>query len=124
MMMTKQTTRTVQEIEAMVETLATATADAYSYDNYNDIGWRQAIRKLAQRGYSAREIEAIVRSKWTRWAADMSGKRYGCNTGVDLIRFMDDPRNRCTPQEVAKLVRQTFDGDDSELPQRARKMWA
>ena len=92
-----------------VNALAQRTEDAYSFSNYGAQSWRQCIRILAKRGLGEREIEAILRSKWMRWAADGSNKPYGHVTSADLARFMDDPRNRITDAEIAKLTRETFE---------------
>jgi hypothetical protein len=89
-----------------VDALAVATSDAYSRDTYTDGGWLEACRLLAKRGYNALEIEAILRSKFTRWDADFSNKPYGRNTGADLLRWLDaHPRERA---DVSNLVRETF----------------
>lgn len=48
--------------------LSQKTADAYSYDVYRS--WNSVARALLGRGYSMREVETIMRSKWMRWAAD------------------------------------------------------
>ena len=71
-------------------------------------GWSASIRMLRKRGYDDRQIEAIIRSKWTRWAGDCSNKDYGRVTSADLARFLDDPRNECTLEEVNLLVAGTF----------------
>jgi len=59
---------------------------------------------------------AILRSKWTRWAADAATsptKRYGRATAKDLARFLDNSRNfgnsgRDVAAAVAQLVAETF----------------
>jgi hypothetical protein len=79
--------------------------DAYSTDNYNG-NWSPCIKMLRKRGYDDRQVEAIIRSKWTRWAADGSDKRYGRNNSADLARFLDKTSNLVT--EVADLVKGTF----------------
>jgi hypothetical protein len=61
---------------------------------------------LRKRGYDDRQVEAIIRSKWTRWAADGSDKRYGYNNSADLARFLDKQSNLA--KEVAELVQGTF----------------
>lgn len=83
-------------------------SDAYSYDRYGSKGWTACVRLLAKRGYDAREIEAIMRSKWTRWAGDMSNKPYGKCNSADLARFLDKGQG-ISASEVADLVRETFD---------------
>lgn len=89
-----------------VDRLARQTEDAYSYGRYPS--WKAVIAMLLRRGYSEREVEAILRSKWTRWAADQSDRPYGRVPAQALIDFIDDPRNRCTREAVAELVRGTF----------------
>lgn len=63
--------------------------DAYSADNYTLAAWRECCRMLARRGFDAVAIEVIMRSKWTRWAADGSLAPYGRHTSRDLARFLD-----------------------------------
>jgi hypothetical protein len=90
-----------------VKEFADELANAYSTDNYGG-NWSGCIRMLRKRGYDDQSIEAIIRSKHTRWAGDGSNKGYGKVTSVDLAKYLDDPRNRITPKEVAQLVRETF----------------
>jgi hypothetical protein len=96
---------------AEADAVAERTADAFSWDTYGESGWRASCRMLARRGYSAREIEAIMRSKWTRWAGDHASKSDRVNS-QDLARFIDasyaDPVKRAA--EVAELVAGTFCG--------------
>lgn len=79
--------------------------DAYSTDNYNG-NWIPCIKMLRKRGYNDRQVEAIIRSKWTRWAADGSTKRYGRVNSADLARFLD--AQKTLEADVADLVRGTF----------------
>ena len=79
--------------------------DAYSTDNYNGT-WIPCIKMLRKRGYDDLQVEAIIRSKWTRWAADGSNKRYGRVNSADLARFLDGQKNLAV--EVADLVKGTF----------------
>jgi hypothetical protein len=82
--------------------LAVKTADAYSAAAFG-AEWPVAANMLLNRGYSEREAEAILRSKWTRWCReDYEG------TAADLAAFLDDPKNNCSPAAVAELVRGTF----------------
>lgn len=87
------------------EALAIAATGGYSEDNYRS--WPAVAQSLLDEGYTAREAEAIMRSKWTRWAADYSGKPYGQNTAQDLLRFIAD-EIRDVKAEVASLVKGTF----------------
>ena len=86
------------------EALSARTHDAYSYDNYLPLEWTKACQMLLNRGFDETEVEAIMRSKWTRWAHDMSGQDYGETSALDLMAFIDDARNNCTKAAVRKLV--------------------
>jgi hypothetical protein len=107
--------------------LAERTADAYSWDNYGEKGWLSAARELLRRKYTERQAEAILRSKWTRWAGDMatnrSSWRYGRTTGADLGRFIDSIEANERVRMVNELEVGTFGsleepetlvGDDGE----------
>ena len=88
-------------------------ADAYSTDYYG--GWAGCIRMLRKRGYSDREVEAIIRSKHTRWAYDSSGKSRA--TSADLARYMDASPYFRDKKEVDQLVRETpFKQDEPAGP--------
>ena len=91
---------------AIAAALAERTSDAYSSNRYGESGWRGAAAMLLRRGFNERQAEAILRSKWTRWAADQAGKRYGHTSGADLARFLDGMKN--LKQEVDALVLETF----------------
>lgn len=97
----------VETVEQMAERLS----DAYSTDRYRD-GWRATVRMLRGRGYSDREVEAIIRSKWTRWAGDHSNKAYGRITASDLAALIDitiqQRGQRWWDREVRTLVAGTF----------------
>jgi hypothetical protein len=95
---------------ALAAELAERTADAYSYDNYGEASWRACAAMLLRRGYSDEEAEAILRSKWTRWAADSTNRKswkYGATTSLDLARFIDGLHGDIKAQ-VAELVDGTF----------------
>jgi len=55
--------------------LAEKTVDAYSADRY--ASWENVAKLLLRHGYSERQAEAIMRSKWARWAGDQHGGAYG-----------------------------------------------
>jgi hypothetical protein len=82
------------------EIIATNTQDAYSCDRYGPGEWTKSIQLLLDRGYTQAEVEAIMRSKWTRWAGDCSDNEYGSVAAQDLINFIDNPRNRCQVSDV------------------------
>lgn len=89
-----------------IKQLAEQLSDAYSTNAYNN-GWSGCVRMLRARRFNDKQIEAIIRSKWTRWAADRSDKPYGRVTSADLSRFLDGTRNLLS--EVDKLTRETFE---------------
>lgn len=82
--------------------IAEKTSDAYSMGRYRS--WEACARMLQKRGYTDAEVEGILRSKWTRWAADWSDKPYGKTTAADLAKFLDDPRNKCTREAVRSFA--------------------
>lgn len=55
--------------------IAFRTSTAYSADRYTN--WQAVAQALLDAGYTDRKAEAIMCSKWARWAADASGQEYG-----------------------------------------------
>lgn len=90
--------KTVQELAEQLE-------DAYSSGRYKN-GWSGCIKMLRRRGYNDRQIEAILRSKWTRWANDSSHNPNSLSTSGDLARFLDKMPN--LERELSDLTRETF----------------
>jgi hypothetical protein len=91
--------------------LAQKTADAYSFDRYRS--WNEVARALLARGYREREVEAIMRSKWTRWAGDCW--KGGTNENVPakaVIAYIDNliaqKGAERVQREVDQLVAETF----------------
>ena len=83
------------KISERAKYLAEKTSGSYSFNRYKN--WNSVIQMLINKGYTNDEIEAIVMSKWTRWACDQDtrkGVRYGHHTSKALERFMKDiPRH-------------------------------
>lgn len=96
---------------ALARSLAEKTADSYSFDRYRS--WESVVALLVARGYTPREVEAIVRSKWTRWAADQHGGRYGTVPAKALGVMLDSMKESDRAREVAQLVAETFPGEDA-----------
>lgn len=91
-----------------VKDLAEKLADAYSTENYGG-SWSACVKMLRRRGYDDRQVEAIIRSKWTRWAADASGHSYGRANSVDLGKWMDGlEKMPGFDRQLAKMVEDTF----------------
>lgn len=65
--------------------LAAKTQDAYSANVYRS--WVGVARVLLSLQFSEQEAEAIMRSKWTRWAADKAGKSSGV-PAIALVEFL------------------------------------
>lgn len=92
-------------ITLQAKELAEKTSGAYSYDRFKN--WDAVIQVCLDLGYSEMETEAIVRSKWTRWACDHDtgrGGRYGYHTSKALERFLEGT----TQAEIDALVYETF----------------
>ncbi len=86
--------------------IATKCADAYSSGTYQN--WTTVAQKLLGRGLDARQVEAIMRSKWTRWAADASNARHGHVPAKAILDFIDNPRNKIDHAEIVALTQETF----------------
>lgn len=85
--------------KTQVAVLAKRTADAYSVDRY--ASWAAIARALLQRGFTPIAAEAILRSKLTRWAADMSTAPHGRVPASDLLSYLDR-----FPKVVEDLLRE------------------
>lgn len=94
--------------------LADRTEDAYSFPTYGQREWRRAIRLLLDRGYNDRGIEAILRSKMTRWAADARPAN-AKPRGDDVILYIDNPRNKVTAATITRLAQETFNDDGTDI---------
>lgn len=88
------------------QNLAQSTADAYSFSRFGLTEWTKAITGLFEMGYDERQVEAIMRSKWTRWAGDESDTP---NDPVanDVIAFVKLHVGR-NGYSVQELVDETF----------------
>ncbi len=60
---------------AIARKVALATQDAYSYDRYGSNAWLATAKWMAKQGLNEQEIEAMLRSKHTRWAMDAAGDK-------------------------------------------------
>jgi hypothetical protein len=89
--------RTCQQIIKETET-------AYSWDRYAN--WSAVIKKLMAYGLTDDETEAVVMSKWARWAADHEASRY--SYGRFPARTLVDFVKRMGMNEVRKLTDEHF----------------
>jgi hypothetical protein len=62
---------------------------------------------LLDRGLTVIEAEAVLRSKWMRWACDASPARYGSVPTKAIIAFLNGMQNERA--EIEQLVRETFE---------------
>jgi hypothetical protein len=69
-----------------VAAFAERLSNAYSTERYVG-GWSGCIAMMRERGYTDLQVEAVIRSKWTRWAADAAGT--DAATPADLAKFLD-----------------------------------
>lgn len=86
-----------------LDALVAMTDGAYSQGRYGPTAWRMTIKALMDDGYTDREINAIMRSKWTRWALDATPE----SRSTALAMFMADKRNGIDADEVRKLTEET-----------------
>lgn len=80
--------------------LAERCADSYSADRYSS--WAAVATALLRHGLTEREAEAVLRSKWTRWAGDTHGGKYGRIPAKAVIDFVQ----KQLAGEVQKLARE------------------
>jgi hypothetical protein len=84
---------------------------AYSTNRYNN-SWVACIRMLRKRQYNDEQIEAIICSKWTRWAADcFESKQYTKTPAKALANYLDGIRN--LNKELVSLVIGIFEGREN-----------
>jgi hypothetical protein len=102
--------------QAQINALAERTADAYYASNYGK-HWRPIIRWLGEKGWSEQEVEAIVRSKYMRWANDHSGR---CTIkGFQSFYVLADERwHYFSNTAIDELVDQTFPPTEEEKEAR------
>ena len=97
--------------ELLIEAIALATADAYSHDRYSKEGWRECIHVLLQRTDDRLQVEAFLRSKHMRWAADMEtrdGVDYGDFDGVTLTLYISKNPAVVSENALLQLKWETF----------------
>jgi len=90
--------------------LAERTSDAYSFDRYGEETWRRTISRFLALGFTERETEAVMRSKWTRWAADQCTRltccaRNGRLTSLAVVYYI---QANLTALALKELVEETF----------------
>lgn len=66
--------------------IAHRTSGAYSRHRY--YSWNACIKALRKEGFDDEQVEAILCSKLTRWAADRSKAPHGKASSKDLLRYM------------------------------------
>lgn len=104
--------------KALAAALAERTADAYAFDRFRN--WKGCALYLLRRGFTEKQAEAILRSKWMRWASDASEKRYGQASSVDLARFLDKQKNLA--RDVAELTAETFPEEAQHIAQMEARL--
>lgn len=79
---------------------------AFSAERYGRTEWRKAARLMADRGFAAEQIEAVLKSKWMRWAADAAGTSRG---KADHLAAYLNKNVRTLNDDLVLLVEGTFD---------------
>lgn len=85
-------------------TVAEQVSDAYMTGDYGS-EWTKVGGWLAAKSFNDKEIEAILRSKYMRWASDHNG---GKCTLAGFKKFWAATPALTTPEAVADLVAGTF----------------
>jgi hypothetical protein len=76
--------------------------DAYSFDAYGEKEWAKTVQFLIDNGFSdPADIEAIMRSKHTRWARDHASGYEG--SAKIFAAYFQDCQREFTPAKVAEL---------------------
>ena len=98
--------------EVEVEGIAHATADAYSFERYGcEKGWRECIEVLLEHATDRLQVEAFLRSKHMRWAADMEmrdGVDYGDFDGETLRAYIRQNPKVVSENVLLQLKWETF----------------
>lgn len=68
-----------------------AFADAYSFSYFGGKNWLACIDMLTARGFNGIEVECIMRSRLTRYAADDRASARGKATAADLLAVIEKP---------------------------------
>jgi hypothetical protein len=68
--------------------LAARTADAYSAEAFGTVEWERTAAMLADRQFTARQAEEILRSALTRWCRDHYAEDYEGKAEY-LARYLD-----------------------------------
>ena len=90
-------------VKETVAKLIEKTSGAYSFDRYQS--WESCIKALLKKQYNEQQIEAILCSKLTRWAADVADKPYGKATSKDLLAYLEKSE---TLESINKLTKEHF----------------
>ena len=96
-------------MDERVSRIEAKTEDAYSYDRYSRSGWRGTIKMLLNGNWTEREVEAFLRSKYMRWAADMDATRdYGQHNSRTVSEYLESLRCPLNQRDLDELVAGTF----------------
>jgi hypothetical protein len=83
-----------------------------AYSEHAYANWPAVAKMLLKRGYTPHQSAAIMLSKWTRWAGDMSEvNQYGRYTSADVARFLDSGKG-ISLRQVEELTAKTFGNQD------------
>lgn len=112
--MSRYFSKTPVELRASI--VAKRTEDAYSFDTYGAKEWYRVAVELMTRGFDDLEVEAVLRSKWMRSAADrVSGGSPWSNHAIDYIWSGPNGKkltDKWVAVGVARLVLESFSHDD------------
>lgn len=93
---------------AIAREVALKTQDAYSYERYGANAWLATAKWLAKQGLTGRQIEAMLRSKHTRWAMDHAGDKGKTKAFENYAVAAGNNGWLKLHAEAAEMERQTF----------------
>jgi len=91
-------------ITQQAKDIAKRTSGAYSFDRFRN--WEAVTQCLLNLGLDDLQTEAVLISKWTRWACDVddSGATYGRHTSTAMLKFM----RGISKSQIEALTFETF----------------
>ena len=84
------------------------TQDAYSYDRYGVNGWLASAKFMEKQGLTQPQIEAMLRSKYMRWAMDAAGDQRKSSAFKNYVEASTTRGWFNLKNEAAEMERQTF----------------
>lgn len=97
----------------LAKQIAEETADAYMADAYGESAWAACADFLLRKGYTSLQVQAVLRSKWMRWADDSEGAGNGNYTNSAAFKRYYNALVRrvgvdAVIKDIQELTRESF----------------